>query len=88
MPEMAYRIDMGHSIYIEPKIIVGTFLNLGDAAGTATGAPPEAGLLGETGITFGAADGMKLQVGGSIQEGETRSDNVWSGRMQLNIPLE
>lgn len=89
-PEMAYRIDMGHSMYIEPKIMVGTFWNLGDAAttGTATGAQNEARYMAETGITFGAADGAKLQVGGGVQEGATRSDDVWTGRMQLNIPLE
>ena len=88
-PEMAYRIDMGHSMYIEPKIMLGTFWNLSDAAtaGTATGAQHEPRHAAETGITFGGPDGTKLQVGGGVQEGETKADNVWSGRMQLNIPL-
>ena len=89
-PEMAYRIDMGHSMYIEPKVMVGTFWNLGDAAmiGTATGALHDPRHMAETGITFGAADGTQLQLGGGVQEGETRSDAVWTGRMQLNIPLK
>jgi hypothetical protein len=84
-PEMAYRIDMGHSIYIEPKVMVGTFWTLGDAATTGTAAG--ARHMAETGITFGAADGARLQVGGGVQEGETRPDVVWTGKMQLNIPL-
>ena len=89
-PEMAYRIDMGRSLYIEPKIMLGTFWNLSEAAttGTATGAQHEPRHVAETGITFGADDGTKLQVGGGVQEGETKADNVWSGRMQLNIPLK
>jgi hypothetical protein len=88
--EMAYHMDVGHSIYIEPKIMVGTFWNLGDAptAGMATGAQHEPRHMAETGITFGAADGTKLQIGGGVQEGETRSDNVWSGKIQLNFPLK
>jgi hypothetical protein len=86
-PEMAYRLDMGHSLYIEPKIMVGTFWNLGEAA-TAAGAQHDARLMAETGITFGSVDGTRLQVGGGVQEGETRSDSVWSGKVQLNIPLK
>lgn len=85
-PELAYRLETGHSMYVEPKFMLGTLWNLGDAAtiGIATGARH----MAETGITFGAADGTMLQVGGGVQEGETRSDSVWSGKMQLNIPLK
>ena len=59
--------------------------NLGDAA---TGTQHEPRNMAETGITFGAADGAQLQLGGGVQEGETRSDTVWTGKMQLNIPLK
>jgi hypothetical protein len=52
-------------------------------------APPTGhGTWPKPAITVGTADGTKLQVGGSIEEGEARSDNVWSGKMQLNIPLK
>jgi hypothetical protein len=89
-PEMAYRMEMGHSMYIEPKVMVGTVWNLGDAAiaGTAPRTQYETRHMAETGITFGTADGTKLQVGGGVQEGEAQSDNVWSGKMQLKIPLK
>jgi hypothetical protein len=89
-PEMAYRIDMDQSMYMEPRLMVGTFWNLGDAAktGTDVDAQHEARPMAETGITFGAADGSKLQVGGGVQQGETRSESVWSGKIQLNIPLK
>src|SRR5262249_30751144 len=81
-PEMAYRIDMGQSLYIEPKIMLGTFWNLGDAM---TREPRH---MAETGITFGAVGGTQLQVGGGVEEGETRSETVWTGKVQLNIPLK
>jgi hypothetical protein len=88
-PEMAYRVDMGQymgqSMYIEPKFMIGTFWNLGDAT---TGAPHEGRHMAETGITVGATNGTKLQVGGAVQEGETRSENVWTGKIELNIPLK
>jgi hypothetical protein len=89
-PEIAYRMDMGQSMYIEPKIVIGTFWNLGDAAtaSTATGAQHEARYMAEGGITFGAVDGTKLQVGGGVEEGPTRAENVWSGKVQVNIPLK
>jgi hypothetical protein len=88
-PEMAYRIDLGGAVYIEPKLMVGTFWTLGDAAktGTATGGH-DPRPMAETGVTLGTSDGTRLQVGGGVQEGETRSDTVWTGRMQLNIPLK
>ncbi|HEX6002080.1 MAG TPA: hypothetical protein VFZ16_22210 [Hyphomicrobiaceae bacterium] len=88
-PEIAYRIDTGASTYIEPRLMVGTYWNLGEAA-TAEAAGLEFAFrqVAETAITFGAADGTKLQVGGTIEEGDTHAENVWSGRLQLNIPLK
>jgi hypothetical protein len=83
-PEMAYRIDMGQSLYIEPKIMVGTFWSLGDA----TMAHHEPRGMAETGVTFGTAGGTQLQVGAGVEEGETRSETVWTGKVQLNIPLK
>ena len=79
-PEIAYRFDMSGAAFVEPKIMVGTLWSLGDAAGSPTGGPQEARLMAETGITFGSADGLKLQVGGSVEEGEAGSSGVWSGR--------
>jgi hypothetical protein len=44
--------------------------------------------MAETAITFGTRDGTQLQLGGGVQEGETRSESVWTGKVQLNIPLK
>jgi hypothetical protein len=45
-------------------------------------------LKAETGVTIGGANGTKVQVGGSVEEGGPNAANVWSGRLQLNVPLK
>lgn len=87
-PEMAYRIDMGHSVFIEPRIMVGAFWNIGNSGVPGTSADADLRHMAETGITLGSTDGAKFQVGGAVEEGEPRAADVWTGRMQLNIPLE
>lgn len=89
-PEMAYRIDMGQSVFIEPKIMVGAFWDLGGAAGPGADAQFQKELrhMAETGIVFGTEDGSKLQLGGRVEEGEALAEDVWSGRVQVNIPLK
>jgi len=84
-PELAYRFDLGGSMYMEPKFMVGTFWNLGDAAATGQHDPRA---MAETAITFGTGEGTQLQLGGGVQEGETRADSVWTGKVQLSIPLK
>ena len=37
---------------------------------------------------FTLEDGTKVQVGGSIEEGAPSAANVWSGRLQVNVPLK
>jgi hypothetical protein len=89
-PEVAYRFDMDHGMYIEPKAAIGSFWEIGSAAalGTASPAHPEMRLKAETGVTIGSSDGTKVQVGGSVEEGATPATNVWSGRLQVNVPLK
>jgi hypothetical protein len=84
-PEVAYRFDLGDSLYVEPTAMIGPTWGLPDAA---TDAPPEMRLKAETGVTIGGANGTKVQVGGSVEEGGPNAANVWSGRLQLNVPLK
>ena len=89
-PELAYRIDMDHGMYIEPKAMVGSFWDIGGATALGPASPghPEMRLKAETGVTIGSIDGTKVQVGGSIEEGAPSAANVWSGRLQVNVPLK
>jgi hypothetical protein len=89
-PEVAYRIDVGDSLYVEPKAMIGPTWGLGDVMTTGAGAAahPEMRLKAETGIIIGAGKGTKVQIGGSVEEGGPSAANVWSGRLQLNVPLK
>lgn len=89
-PEVAYRIDMDHGMYIEPKAVLGSFWDIGGASalGPTSPAHPDMRLKAETGITIGSIDGTKVQVGGSVEEGAPSATSVWSGRLQVNVPLK
>lgn len=84
-PEVAYRFDLGDQLYVEPKAMVGPIWGLPDPAATAQ---RDVRLKAETGVTIGDANGAKVQVGGSVEEGGPNVGNVWTGRLQLNVPLK
>lgn len=89
-PEVAYRIDMGYSVFIEPKAAIGGIWGIDTASGLVPGTAihPALRFNAETGLTIGNAQGTKLQIGGRVEEGTASSPNVWNGRLQLNIPLK
>jgi len=88
-PELAYRIDMGHSMFIEPKAMIGGIWEV-DNLWFGPGIAPHTAvrLKAETGVTIGNTQGTKLQIGGRVEEGGSNATNVWSGRLQLNVPLK
>jgi hypothetical protein len=84
-PEVAYRFDLGDKLYVEPSAMVGPIWGLPDPAAAAQ---RDMRLKAETGVTIGDANGAKVQVGGSVEEGGPNAANVWTGRLQLNVPLK
>jgi hypothetical protein len=45
-------------------------------------------LKAEAGATIEATGGTKLQAAGGVEEGEPGTANVWSGWLQLIVPME
>lgn len=88
-PEFAYRIDMDKAGFIEPRAAVGTFWDFDSLSRLAPGTAGhnDLRLKAEAGVTIGAIDGTKLQAAGGVEEGEPGTENVWSGRLQLSVPL-
>ncbi len=89
-PEFAYRIELDKSGFIEPRAALGTFWDFDSLSRLA---PGNAGhndmrLKAEAGVTIGATDGTKLQAGGTVEEGDPGAANVWSGRLQLSVPMQ
>jgi hypothetical protein len=89
-PEFAYRVELDKSGYIEPRAAFGTFWDFDSLSRLAPGAAGhnDMRLKAEAGVTIGATDGTKLQAGGAVEEGEPGAASVWSGRLQLSVPMK
>jgi hypothetical protein len=89
-PEVAYRIDTEHSLFVEPKAAIGGFWDLDNQSQPAPGTIAHGGmrLKADTGVTIGNADGAKLEIGAGVEEAAAGSNPVWSGRFQLSVPLK
>ena len=89
-PEFAYRVELDKSGYIEPRAALGTFWDFDSLSRLAPGAAGhnDMRLKAEAGVTIGATDGTKLQAGGAVEEGEPGAASVWSGRLQLSVPMK
>lgn len=88
-PELAYRIEMDKAGFIEPRAAIGTFWDFDTLSKLTPGAAGhnDMRLKAEAGVTIGNNAGTKLQAGGSVEEGVSGSANVWSGRLQLSVPM-
>lgn len=89
-PELAYRIDLDKSGFIEPRAVIGTFWDFETLSRLAPGTAGhhELRLRAEAGVTIGATDGTKLQAAGTVEEGEAGTADIWSGRLQLSVPMQ
>jgi hypothetical protein len=89
-PEVAYRIDLTGRTFIEPRAAVGSFWGIDSLSKLAPGAVAhaDARLKAEAGVTLGVTDGTKLQATGGVEEGNGVVGDVWSGRLQLSVPLK
>ena len=88
-PELAYRFDMGQSLFIEPKAAIGGVWELDTAALAGASTPHGAmRLKADTGVTIGSSNGTKLELGAGVEESAVNGPNVWSGRLQLSVPVK
>ena len=89
-PEVAYRIDLAGATFIEPKAAFGGFWGIDSLSKLAPGAAPQvdARLKAEAGVTLGMVNGPKVQAAGGVEEGDGTARDVWSGRLQLSVPLK
>ena len=87
-PELAYRLELENSMFVEPKAMIGGFWDIGAPLGTGTDTHAQMRLKGEASVTIGSTHGTKVEVGGGVEEGTEHAPDVWSGRMQLSVPLK
>ena len=87
-PEVAYRFDLQNSMFVEPKAMLGGFWGIGEPAATGSVAHSQLRLKGEASVTIGSTQGAKVEIGAAVEEGAVREPDVWSGRLQLSVPLK
>ena len=89
-PEVAYRIEMPQAMFIEPKAAIGSFWDIDALSKLAprSTAHEDMRLKAGAGVTIGSIDGTKLEVGGGVEGGGPATPDVWTGRLQLSVPLK
>lgn len=89
-PELVYRIDLDKAGYIEPRASIGTFWDFESLSrlAPATSGHHDLRLKAEAGVTVGATDGTKLKAAGGVEEGQPGAADIWSGRLQLSVPMQ
>ena len=87
---MKRRFDVNDATYIEPRAAVGGFLSFDEFSkinpSTITAAP-DLHMKAEAGVAVGVKDGMNLEARGGVEKGSEEQPDNWSGRLQLNVPL-
>ena len=91
LPEVKRRFDINSETYVEPRVAAGGFLafdNLSELApgGTAMQAP-DLHWKAEAGVAVGMKDSMNLSATGGVESGGQATEDTWSGKLQLNMPL-
>lgn len=91
LPEVKRRFDLNSEAYVEPRIAAGGFLAFDDisrlAPGGLTATDPDLHWKAEAGVAVGIKDSMNLQATGGVETGSESASDTWSGRLQLNVPL-
>lgn len=88
-PEVKKRIPISSSAFVEPSFAAGAFLPL-DAEhhfGTALPQADDVQLKAEAGMAVGVTDGVSVKAQGGVETTGPQTPDVWSGRLQLNMPL-
>ena len=89
LPEISRRYQMNSDTFVEPRFAVGGFWALDDLAHTpsAHGAMTDVRLKAEAGVSLGVKEGASLSAVGGVEQGAEAAENVWSGQLQLKVPL-
>jgi hypothetical protein len=88
-PEVAYRFDLQNSTFIEPKAMLGGFWDIGAPSQAGADVRAQMRMKGEASVMIGNTEGgAKVEIGGAMEEGAEHAPDVWSGRLQLSVPLK
>jgi hypothetical protein len=92
LPQLSYRTHLDRDTFIEPRAAVGAFWNF-DAldklvSDSPHGGPEDMRLKAEAGVAIGTKEGASLNATGGLEGAGQGVPDIWSGRLQLNVPLK
>jgi hypothetical protein len=92
MPEVKRRFSVNETTYVEPKAAAGGFVAFDDLSKLNHALPygeiPEVQMKAEAGVAMGVKDGLNVEAKGGVETSATPDTrDTWSGRFQLNMPL-
>jgi len=92
VPEVSRRFKVDDKTFFEPKAGVGAFVGFDDLSAlnptTTDLSGGDVQLRAQAGFAVGVEDGTNLQATGAVESSAAKSsDNNWTGRLQLNVPL-
>ena len=92
MPEVKRRFSVNETTYVEPKAAAGGFVAFDDLSKLNHALPygeiPDVQMKAEAGVAMGVKDGLNVEAKGGVETSATPDTrDTWSGRFQLNMPL-
>lgn len=90
LPELKRRFTLDSETYVEPRFAAGGYLAFDDFSEVTSGivaAHPDLHWKAEAGVAFGKTDSLSLEAKGGVETGNQSGTDIWSGRLQLNMPL-
>jgi len=92
MPEVSRRFEVNADTFVEPRAAVGGFVDFEDLKAlqpmVLTGNEADLHLKAEAGVAVGVKDGSRLEASGGVESSGTTTPDTWTGRLQLNVPLD
>jgi hypothetical protein len=92
MPEIKRRFSVNDKTFVEPRAAAGGFVSFDDLSKLNHALPygqiPDLQMKAEAGLAMGVQDGVNLEAKGGVETSATPDTrDTWSGRLQLNMPL-
>ncbi len=88
-PEVKKRVPISSSVFVEPSFAAGAFVPIDEKqGGAALPSAADVQLKAEAGMAVGVTDGVTVKAQGGVETtAGPQAPDVWSGRLQLNMPL-
>ena len=92
LPEVSRRFQVNDETFVEPRAAVGGFVGFDDLSALGpmvqSGSGADLHMKAEAGVAVGIKEGAELQATGGVESSASAEQESWTGRLQLNVPLD